>query len=77
MRVHVKVLGALMKPFGKDELDFDVDERACLEALLLKLGYHQAHLRFIVASVNGAQQKLGYSLKEKDEVTLVLPTSGG
>ena len=77
MMVRIKVLGALMKPFGKDELDFEIGERACLEDLLVKLGYHQSHLRFIVASVNGAQQKLGYALKDRDEVTLVLPTSGG
>jgi molybdopterin converting factor small subunit len=75
--VHVKVLGALMKPFGKDDLDFEVPDRANLEALLVSLGYQQSHLRFIVASVNGVQQKLGCALKDKDEVTLVLPTSGG
>ena len=77
MKVHVKVLGALMKPFGKDDFEHEVAERACLEELLVNLGYHPSHLRFIVASVNGAQQKLGYAIKDKDEVTLVLPTSGG
>jgi len=77
MMVHVKVLGALTKPFGKDDFDHEVAERACLEDLLVNLGYHQNHLRFIVASVNGSQQKLGYALQDADEVTLVLPTSGG
>jgi molybdopterin converting factor small subunit len=77
MNVHIKVLGALMKPFGKDELDFEIAERTTLEELLLKLGYQQGHLRFIVASVGGAQQRLGYLLKDGDELTLVLPTSGG
>ena len=77
MNVHVKILGALAKPFGKDDFAHEVPERACLEDLLVALGYHRSHVRFIVASVNGEQQKLGYALKEADEVTLVLPTSGG
>lgn len=77
MMVHVKVLGALMKPFGKDDFQHEVPDRACLEDVLVGLGYHKAHLRFIVASVNDAQQKLGYTLKDGDRLTLVLPTSGG
>ncbi|HEY3448264.1 MAG TPA: MoaD/ThiS family protein [Myxococcales bacterium] len=77
MRVHVKVLGALSKPFGKDDFEHEITERSCLEDLLKALGYHPSHLRFIVASVNGSQQKLGYALQDKDEVALVLPTSGG
>jgi len=77
MNVHVKVLGALTRPFGKDELDFEFAPGACLEEVLLALGYQKAHLRFIVASVNGTQQKLGYLVQDRDELTLVLPTSGG
>lgn len=77
MQVHVKVLGALAKPFGRDDLDFNLPDRACLEDLLLRLGYQASHVRFIVASVNGTKQKLGHLLRDKDEVTLVLPTSGG
>jgi molybdopterin converting factor small subunit len=77
MKVHVKILGALTKPFGKDDFDHEVGAGTNLEQLLVGLGYHVSHLRFIVASVAGSQQKLGYALKEGDEVTLVLPTSGG
>ena len=75
--VHVKVLGALNKPFGKDDFDFPVDDGACLEDLLLRLGYHAAHLRFMLPAVNGQQEKLGCRLQDKDQVTLLLPTSGG
>jgi molybdopterin converting factor small subunit len=77
MMVHVKVLGALMKPFGKDDFDHPVNERASLEELLLGLGYQAAHLRFIIASVNGVQRNLGQVLQDKDEIAFVLPTSGG
>ena len=77
MKVRVKILGALTKPFGKDDFEHEVAARACLEELLIGLGYHPGHLRFLVTSVNDRQEKLGYLLREGDQVTLMLPTSGG
>lgn len=77
MRVHVKILGAIAKPLGKDDFDFEVDEESCLEDLLLKLGYQRSHLRFFLPAINGAQAGLGHRLATDDEVTVFLPTSGG
>jgi molybdopterin converting factor small subunit len=77
MSVHVKVLGALNKPFGQDDFDFQVAEGASLEDLLLKLGYHPSHLRFMLLAVNGQQETLGCRLRDGDQVLLTLPTSGG
>ena len=76
-KIHVKVLGALNRPFGRDELDYQAKPGACLEELLLELGYQKAHLRFIVPAIAGKRETLGYVLREGDELTLTLPTSGG
>ncbi len=77
IRVRVKILGALEKPRGKDDFEVELPERSRIEDLLLEVGYARRHLRFIVSAVNGAQQKHGYVLGDADEVTLVMPTSGG
>lgn len=67
----------MAKPFGKDDFDFELADNACLEDLLLQLGYHRSHLRFILASVRGEQRRLNDRLGDGDEVILLLPTSGG
>ena len=77
MRVSVKILGALTKPQGRGELDVEVAATSRIEDLLLQLGYQRAHLRFILSAVNGIQQKHGHVLEDGDEVTLLMPTSGG
>jgi len=77
IKVHVVILGALTRPSGKDDFEHEVSDGANLEGLLLALGYQQTHLRFIVASVNGIRRSLGYQVCDRDEVVLVLPTSGG
>lgn len=77
VHVNVKILGALNKPLGKDEFSLELPEGCCLEDVMLKAGYHQNHLRFILPAVNGVQQPLGVAIKEGDQVLLALPTSGG
>ncbi|MGC4121103.1 MAG: MoaD/ThiS family protein [Myxococcales bacterium] len=77
MKVHVKILGALTKPFGKDDFEHELAGRTNLQDLLTSLGYQPSHWRLIVASVNGQQQRLGQMLQDGDEVSLMLPTSGG
>lgn len=75
--VRVKVLGALEKPSGKDDFECQIAEGSCLEDLMLRAGYRPGHLRFILPSVAGVQQPLGYRLSDRDEVVLFMPTSGG
>jgi len=77
IKVHVVILGALTRPSGKDDFEHEVSDGTNLEGLLLALGYQPCHLRFIVASVSGVRQPLGYRVCDRDEVVLVLPTSGG
>ncbi len=77
IRVRVKILGALDKPKGKDDFEVELPEKSRVEDLLLEVGYPRRHLRFIVSTVNGERQKHGYVLGDADEVTLVMPTSGG
>lgn len=77
IHVHVRILGALSKPQGRDELEVPMPERSRVTDLLTALGYRPEHLRFILTAVNGTQRKHGHELEDRDEVTLVLPTSGG
>ena len=77
VRVRVKVLGALARPQGKDDLEVEVAAGASLEELLLTLGYARPQLRYIVTAVNGAQERLTCRLAAGDEVVLFLPASGG
>ena len=77
MKVHVRIQGAMAKPFGKDDFDHELTDGADLEDLLVGLGYHRAHLRFILAAVKSEQKKLGDRLADGDEIVLFLPTSGG
>jgi molybdopterin converting factor small subunit len=77
MQVHVKIIGALHKPLGKDDFDFEVADDCCLEDLLVQIGYHRNHLRFFLPAVNGTQATLGHKLSPGDEVTVFMPMSGG
>ena len=75
--VRVKVLGALEKPLGVDDFSLDLGDESSLEDLLLKAGYHPEHLRFILPTVNGVQQRLSHRLSSGDQVALVMPVGGG
>jgi len=77
MRIHVKIVGALAKPLGKDAFDLELPAGARVEELLLAVGYEGAHLRFIIPVVNGVHERLSHALTDGDEVRLFLPTSGG
>jgi molybdopterin converting factor small subunit len=77
VRVHIKIVGALARPLGKDDFELDCEEGTCLEELLRQAGYQAAHVRFIMTVVNGTQERPSYVLRNADSVQLFLPTSGG
>ncbi len=77
MIVRVKVMGALMRPRGKDELEVELPEHSNVEALMLALGYPRPQLKYIVTAVNGSQERLARTLAHGDEIVLFLPASGG
>ncbi len=77
IHVHVRVLGALLKPGGKDDFEVSLPPSSRVEDLLLRVGYGRAHLRFILSTVNGVQHEHAFELSDRDQVTLVMPTSGG
>jgi len=76
IRVRVKILGALAKPLGK-EFELALEERSCLEDLLLAAGYQRDHVRLFHLAVNGVPEKLGRTLADGDQVEVVMLTSGG
>lgn len=77
MKIQVKIIGALMKPAGKEDFSQEMPDQATIQDLLLKLGYHEKHLNIIMAAVNGKQKKNSTKLKNGDEVELSLPVGGG
>ncbi len=77
MIVHVRILGALAKPGGKDDFEVELARQSRITDLLDEIGYRPQHQRFIVAAVNGQQRRHDAALADRDEVTLVMPTSGG
>jgi molybdopterin converting factor small subunit len=77
IHVRVRVLGALQRPGGKDDFEVELQPASRIEDLLLHVGYARAHLRFILSAVNGVQHEHAFELSDRDQVTLVMPTSGG
>jgi molybdopterin converting factor small subunit len=77
VQVRVKVFGALMRPFGKDELDFEVAEGTDAEGLLVALGYARQHVALITILVGEKRVRPTYVLSPGEEVSLFLPTQGG
>ena len=77
IRVNIKIIGALIRPGSKKELFFDMEEFSSLKALLKKLNYNESHMRFIIASVNGAYKTQDYVLRDNDFITLKTVIGGG
>jgi sulfur carrier protein ThiS len=77
IHVHVRITGALAKPSGKDDLHVELPASSRIADLLEKVGYRPQHQRFIVVAVNGQQRRHSGTLCDHDEVTLLMPTSGG
>ena len=77
MKVHVRILGALVRPSGKDDLEVELPPHCRISDLLDRVGYRPQHQRFIVVAVNGTRRAHSGELADRDEVVLVMPTSGG
>ena len=77
MKIHIRILGALVKPFGKSEFDYDIDENMTLDELYKALKYNERHIPHIVANVNGEIKKPPYTLKDNDTVELFTVVGGG
>jgi sulfur carrier protein ThiS len=77
MKVQVKIIGALMKPDGKEDFLHELPDGSTIRDLLLDLGYNEKHLSMIMTAVNGKQKKHSAKLAEHDEIELSLPVGGG
>jgi sulfur carrier protein ThiS len=77
IQVHVRILGALARPNGRGDFQLELAASSRIADLLERVGYRPQHQRFIVVAVNGRQQKHSGQLSDRDEVTLLMPTSGG
>ncbi|MFA5141048.1 MAG: MoaD/ThiS family protein [Elusimicrobiota bacterium] len=77
MKVKVSIGGLLVKPRGKSEAELDLADNATVKDMLLALGYEDAHVPRIMASVNGTIRRPDYSLKDGDDVKLSILVGGG
>ena len=73
----VEIVGVLRKPEGKSNLTRELPEESTIHDLLVKLGYREGHLRFIIPVVNGEHRSLEFKLSDGDDVVLTLPVGGG
>lgn len=77
MKVHVRILGAVAKPKGKDAFEVEVPDGSNIERVLLESGYRREHLKWFLVAKNGVDCKMVTPVMEGDEVSVVFPTSGG
>jgi sulfur carrier protein ThiS len=77
VKVHVRILGALARPRGHDDLEIELAPHSRISDLLGEVGYSPQHQRFIVVAVNGQTRRHSGELTDRDEVTLLMPASGG
>jgi molybdopterin converting factor small subunit len=77
MKIHVRILGAVAKPMGKDAFDVEVPEGATVERVLVESGYRKEHLKWFLVARNGVDCKMVTAVAPGDEISVVFPTSGG
>jgi sulfur carrier protein ThiS len=77
MKIKVKVMGTLIRPFGADEFDYDCPPAATVRQLLGALKYEPRHIPHIMACVNGELRHQDHALKAGDSVVLSVTVGGG
>ena len=77
IRVKVKVIGALLKPDGKDEFIHECKKNITIRELLSKLKYNERHIEYIMSSVNEELKSRDYVLKNNDSLVLLTIIGGG
>jgi sulfur carrier protein ThiS len=75
--VHIKILGALIKPEGKSELSCEIGDNTTILEILKSLNYDNSHIKYISATVNEVVKKHNYVLKDNDSITLFTVIGGG
>lgn len=77
IKVNIKVVGALKKPFGKGELKHQCRKGTSLRRLLLDMKYDEKHLPHILAAVNGERKNHDFIMSDGDSIVLTTAIGGG
>lgn len=80
MKINTLFFGIAKDLVGKDQIHFDLDEKATIQNFEDLLKTHYADLKDIqnfTFAVNEVYVDRSYSLKENDVVALLPPVSGG
>ncbi|MFH1724852.1 MAG: MoaD/ThiS family protein [Elusimicrobiota bacterium] len=77
MKVDIKIIGTLIRPFGKDVFRHECAGGATLLDLLRDLNYSERHIPHIMASVNGELKHHDAVINDDDAVTLSVTVGGG
>lgn len=77
IKVDIKILGALVKPFGKGSFQYECKDGISLRQLLIELKYNERHLTHVVAAVNGEKRDHNFVLNDDDAVELFTVVGGG
>jgi len=77
MKINIKIVGTLLKPFGKSEFQYECGEGITLRELLLELKYNERHLSHIMTAANGQKENHSFTLSDNDSVVLSTVIGGG
>jgi sulfur carrier protein ThiS len=77
MRVNVKILAPLKKPFSGDSAEIELREGSTVLDLLIKLGYSERHIATIMSIVDGETKQHDYTLKQGQLIELFILMGGG
>lgn len=77
INIDVRIIGALMKPSGRSEFQYDCRDGMSLAELLLDLKYSARHVEHIMTAVNGEKKNHDFILRDGDTVALSTMVGGG
>lgn len=77
MKVNIRIIGALMKPSGRSEFQYECRDGMSLAELLADLKYSARHVDHIMTAVGGEKKNHDFILHDGDAVSLSTMVGGG
>jgi sulfur carrier protein ThiS len=77
MIVSIEIIGALLRPNGKQKLEIEVEANTTVIALLEALGYRDVHIPHILVSANGNALHHDHRLQEHEQALTLSTLVGG
>ncbi len=77
MKIVIESVGILRADGLEDGTTLELAPGTAISDLLAEHNVSMTHLRYILAIVNGDEQKQSYVLQDNDRVSFFLPVGGG